>query len=59
MRETEQTYIQLGYKFEKATHPPTVRAIAEEIRHKIESERLEDRAEARRLIERGRMEARQ
>jgi len=50
---SESKYINAGYMFEKN------KLAAESIRRMIESERVEDRAEARRLIEVGRREARQ
>lgn len=58
MIHTEAKYIQMGYKYEKATEPSQARAVAEIIRRMIEAEAVEDRAEARRLIEQGRTEAR-
>lgn len=51
-------YVQMGYKFEKAADPSKARAIAETIRNMLEAEAIEDRAEARYLVERGRKEAR-
>lgn len=53
MNHTEAEYINAGYRYEKNSLP------AESIRRMIESERVEDRAEARRLIEVGRREARE
>jgi len=52
MNHTESEYINAGYAFECG------RIQAESLRKMIESERIEDRAEARRLIELGRSEAR-
>lgn len=53
MKHTEAAYIQAGYRYERG-HTP-----AETLRRMIEAEEIDDRAEARRLIERGRQEARQ
>lgn len=52
MTHTENDYIQAGYKFERG------QTAAETLRHMIEAEDIDDRAEARRLIEQGRQEAR-
>ena len=53
MKHTESEYINAGYRYEQGKTP------AETLRHMIEAEELDDRAEARRLIEQGRREARQ
>lgn len=53
MTHTEHAYIQAGYRYERGQTP------AETLRRMIEAEHIEDRAEARRLIEQGRQEARQ
>lgn len=58
MKHTEHQYIDLGYRFEKATTPETGQAIAQAIRSLLEAETIEDRTEGRRLVERGRQEAR-
>ena len=58
MNHTENDYIQAGYRYEKAKGADQTRARAEILRLMIESERVEDRAYARHLIERGRSEAR-
>ncbi len=58
MVHAESKYVQMGYKFEKAADPSKARAIAETIRNMLEAESIEDRAEARYLVERGRKEAR-
>lgn len=58
MIHAEAKYIQMGYKYEKAASTDQARAVAAIIRSMIEAESIEDRAEARYLIERGRMEAR-
>ena len=53
MKHPENAYINAGYRFERGeTGPDTLRRM-------IESELIDDRAEARRLIEQGRQEARQ
>ena len=53
MNHTAAKYINAGYKYEQGKTP------AETLRRMIESEHIDDRAEARRLIEQGRREARQ
>lgn len=58
MNHTENDYIQAGYWYEKAKGADQARARAQTIRQMIESERVEDRAHARYLVERGRSEAR-
>lgn len=57
MKHTEHDYINAGHKYERAT-PQRAAGIAENIRHMLESEHVTDKAEARRLIEQGRQEAR-
>lgn len=52
MKYTEHEYITAGFKFERGRTP------AENLRAMIEAETIEERAEARRLIEQGRQEAR-
>ena len=52
MNHPEAAYIRAGFYFEKGEMS------AQTLRHMIESEHIEDRAEARRLIETGRAEAR-
>jgi len=52
MKYTESDYINAGYAYEKG------RKAAETIRHMLEAETIEERTEARRLIEQGRQEAR-
>lgn len=52
MNHTENDYIQAGHRYEKG------QIQADTLRRMIESERIDDRAEARRLIEQGRQEAR-
>ena len=52
MKPPETEYKTAGYKFERETIP------AQNLRAMIETEIIEERAEARRLIEQGRHEAR-
>lgn len=59
MKHTEYEYIDLGYRYEKATSHASGQAAAQAIRTLLESEDIEDRAEARQLVERGRQEARE
>ena len=59
MKHTENDYIQAGYKYEEALTPAAAAARAQAIRVMLESEDIDDHAEARRLIEIGRQEARQ
>jgi hypothetical protein len=58
MRHAEVQYISLGFKYERAQSPEAGQAAAQAIRTLIEGERVEDRADARYLVERGRQEAR-
>jgi hypothetical protein len=59
MKNTESQYINLGYKYEKAKSPEAGQAAAQAIRTLLEAEAIEDRADARYLVERGRKEARE
>ena len=59
MNHSEHAYIEAGHKFERATSPDRARAVAQILRAMLTSETPEDQTEARRLIERGRAEARQ
>ena len=59
MKHAEVQYISLGFKYERAQSPEAGQAAAQAIRTLIEGERVEDRADARYLVERGRIEARQ
>jgi hypothetical protein len=52
MNHTEHAYFEVGYRYERG------RIAADILRLMIESERIEDRAHARALIEKGRAEAR-
>lgn len=56
---TEAEYLNLGYQFEKALNTSRERQILVTLREKIEQEDIEDRGEARRLVGRGRQEARE
>lgn len=58
MHYTEADYIQAGYRYERASTADAARARAEIIRNMLKSEHATDQAEARRLIEQGRQEAR-
>lgn len=58
MKNPEATYINLGYKYEKAETANAARAFAETIRSLLQGEHFTDQPEARRLIEQGRQEAR-
>ena len=58
MKHSEHQYLDLGYRFERAGSPASTRSVAAEIRALLESETIEDRTEARHLVERGRQEAR-
>lgn len=59
MINPESVYIRLGYLFEKAPNPERAREVHWVIRAKLAQEDTEeDKAEARRLVERGRQEAR-
>ena len=53
MNHTPHAYIEAGYAYEKGTKP------AQTLRTMLESETIEDQTEARQLIEKGRVEARQ
>jgi len=59
MKHTEAQYISLGYRYERAQSPSAGQAAAQAIRTLLEAETIEDRTEGRRLVERGRQEARQ
>jgi hypothetical protein len=59
MKHAEVQYISLGFKYERAQSPKSGQAVAQAIRALMESERIDDRADARYLVERGRKEARQ
>lgn len=58
MKHTEHQYIDLGYRYERAKSADAGQAAAQAIRTLLESETIEDRTEARHLVERGRQEAR-
>jgi hypothetical protein len=59
MKHAEAKYITLGYKYEKAQTLEAGQAVAQAIRSLLEAETIEDRTEARHLVDRGRQEARQ
>jgi len=58
MNYTEHEYIQAGYMYEMAKGADQARARAEILRLMIESERIDERAHARYLVEQGRKDAR-
>lgn len=58
MNHTESDYINEGARYERANNTESARAIAYKLRAMLASERLEDQAHARELIEKGRKEAR-
>jgi hypothetical protein len=58
VKHSEVQYITLGYKYEQAQTSEAGQAVANAIRTLMEAEEIDDRAEARYLIERGRQEAR-
>lgn len=58
MKHPQAEYINLGYKYEKATSADKARAVAETLRHMIQSEHITEQTDARYFIERGRQEAR-
>lgn len=58
MKHTEHQYITLGYKYERAQSSDAGKAVAEAIRNLLESESINDRSDARNLVEQGRKEAR-
>ena len=59
MKHSEVQYISLGFKYERSQSLGAGQAAAQAIRTLMESERIEDRADARYLVDRGRQEARQ
>jgi hypothetical protein len=59
MKHSEVQYISLGFKYERSQSLGAGQAAAQAIRTLMESEVVEDRAEARYLVERGRQEARE
>ena len=59
MKHAEVQYISLGFKYEQAQSPEAGTAVSRAIRSLIEAEQIEDRADARYLVDRGRQEARQ
>jgi hypothetical protein len=58
MNHTEHAYIEAGRRYERAQTVDQARAAAEKLRAMLSSEQGKDTAEARRLIEQGRKEAR-
>lgn len=58
MKHTEHAYINAGHRFEQARTPGQVATATQIFRNLLEAEHLTDHAEARRLFELGRQEAR-
>jgi hypothetical protein len=58
MKYPQAEYHNLGYKYESATNANSARAVAETLRHMIQSESIDEQQDARYFIERGRKEAR-
>ena len=59
MNHAEHKYVDLGYKYERAQSSEAGQAVAHAIRTLLEAERIEDRADARYHVDRGRQEARE
>lgn len=59
MNHPEAAYINAGARYQLTKTPAQTIAQAGMLRRMLESEQIDDRAEARRLIETGRAEARQ
>jgi hypothetical protein len=58
MKYPEAAYINAGHAYELAKTPQATQARAQTIRAMLEAETIDDRAEARRLVDAGRQEAR-
>jgi len=58
MKYPEAAYINAGHAYEKARTPQATQARAQTIRAMLEAETIDDRTEARRLVDTGRQEAR-
>jgi hypothetical protein len=58
MKHPEATYINAGHAYERAKAPAATQSAAQRIYIMLKDEQTEDRAEARRLVEVGRAEAR-
>tara|TARA_R110000868_G_scaffold102699_1_gene282987 strand:- start:12494 stop:12691 length:198 start_codon:yes stop_codon:yes gene_type:complete len=58
MKHTESAYINAGARFERVQSTAATLAAAAALRAMLDAETLDDRAEARRLIEQGRAEIR-
>jgi hypothetical protein len=58
MKYPEAAYINAGHAYERAKTPQATQARAETIRAMLEAEKIDDRADARRLVDTGRAEAR-
>jgi hypothetical protein len=58
MKYPEAAYINAGHAYERAQTPAAIQARAQTIRAMLEAETIDDRTEARRLVDTGRQEAR-
>jgi len=58
MKYPEAAYINAGHAYERAKTPAATQARAQAIRTMLEAEKIDDRAEARKLVDTGRQEAR-
>ena len=59
MKHAQADYINAGFKYESAKTAERARAVAESIRHMLQSENINDQSDARYFVERGRKEARE
>lgn len=59
MKYPEAAYINAGHAYERAKTPAATQARAQVIRTMLEAETIDDRTEARRLVDTGRQEARE
>ena len=59
MTYPESIYIKSGYLYENAKTPDSAKSIARTIRLMLDAEHPDDRQYCRKLVERGRQEARQ
>ena len=59
MKYPEAAYINAGHAYERAKTPAATQARAQAIRTMLEAEKIDDRTEARRLVDTGRAEARE
>jgi hypothetical protein len=59
MKHAQADYINAGYRYEKANNADKARAVAEGIRKMLQEEQIDEQADARYFVERGRKEARE